>query len=209
MTVLEWFTLLWWFTAKIWLDTNCRKRRFSNFISLILIISCFESSIYGFRFMLSIEHLTASLSTLLSPVSSLYRGSKWCHIVPPARWQEKESRFLLPWVWRSQDGSSGPAPTNEWQGQSLGKFGHSGVGWSHWGPRPRGHGQGKHRTKSPQQCNLECICTHNLFRLVHLFGFALHFCMRNKQNMLLYPGQGAVCEKLGEHCYRGDTWKDL
>lgn len=72
-------------------------------------------------------------------------------------------------------------------------------------PDPEVMAKVRHRTKSPQQCNLECICTHNLFRLVHLFGFALHFCMRNKQNMLLYPGQGAVCEKLGEHCYRGDT----
>lgn len=53
-------------------------------------------------------------------------------------------------------------------------------------PDPEVMAKVRHRTKSPQQCNLKCICTHNLFRLVHLFGFALHFCMGNKQNMLLF-----------------------
>lgn len=35
-------------------------------------------------------------------------------------------------------------------------------------PDPEVMAKVRHRTKSPQQCNLECICTHNLFRLVHL-----------------------------------------
>lgn len=77
------------------------------------------------------------------PFSPPFRGSKWCHIVPPAGRQEEEPWLLLPGIWRPQDSSSGPSQADEWQSKGVGKRGHRGVGGSHRGPWPRGHGQGK------------------------------------------------------------------
>ncbi len=88
----------------------------------------------------------------LSPTLCVYRGSKWCHIVPPARRQEEESGLLLSGIWRPQDSSSSPPPADERQGEGLGKRGHCGVGWSHRGPRPRGHGQGKKQGQQSTAC---------------------------------------------------------
>lgn len=97
----------------------------------------------------------------------LHRGSKWCHIVPPASRQKEEPGLLLLGVWRSQNGSSGPPPADERQGQGLGEPGHRRVGWSPRGPGPRGHGQGQNRAEGNHRgcLSLYLLCADPEFSL--------------------------------------------
>lgn len=99
----------------------------------------------------------------------LHRGSKWCHIVPPASRQKEEPGLLLLGVWRSQNGSSGPPPADERQGEGLGEPGHRGMGRSPRGPGPRGHGQGQSMAEGNHR-----VC-FSLYPLSADTGFCLAF----------------------------------
>lgn len=122
----------------------------------------------------------------------LHRGSKWCHIVPPASRQKKEPGLLLFGVWRSQNSSSGPPPADEWQGEGVGKPGHRGMGWSPRGPGPRGHGQGQSRAEG----------NHHVCFSLCPFLLTLNFVWS-----LL--GQGVVREEPGKQRHRGTTGEGL
>lgn len=109
------------------------------------------------------EKVAFSFLKLTGFLCCLHRGSKWCHIVPPASRQKEEPGLLLLGVWRSQNSSSGPPPADERQGEGLGKPGHCGMGWSPRGPGPRGHGQGQSKAEGQPSCMLypvSSFCWH-------------------------------------------------
>lgn len=173
--MLEWLVSPWQFTAKIWPDTKCNKLLTRNHF----IVWLDSKVILEWKMAFKPLNLTVFLCCL-------HRGSKRCHIVPPASRQKEEPGFLLFGVWRSQNGSSGPPPADERQGEGLGKPGHCGMGWSSRGPGPRGHGQGQSGAEG------------NRFVCVFCSPAYIGFVWPS-------PGQGVIREEPGKQRHRGVT----